>query len=57
MILDEMLEEQKNIELACLKKDWQKEYHKVKRYRLLMKGAQKRLAEIEKKIKEIPKTY
>lgn len=57
MILDELIEEQEKINLAFLELDRQKELRKIKRYRLLMQGAQKRLAEIEKKIEEIPKTY
>lgn len=52
-----MTEREAKAMLFDLELAWQEEYRKIKKYRLLMQGAQKRLTEIEKKIKEIPKTY
>lgn len=48
-----MTENQKKAELARLEKEWQKEYRKVRKYRLLMEGAQGRQREIEEKIKNL----
>lgn len=48
-----MTENQKKAELARLEKEWQKEYKKVRKYRLLLKGAEERRTELEKKIREL----
>lgn len=48
-----MTEKQKKAELARLESEWQKEYRKIRKYRLLLKGAEDRRAEIEKKIREL----
>lgn len=52
-----MTEKEAKAMLFDLELDRQEEYRKIKKYQLLMQGAQKRLAKIEKEIKEIQKTY
>ncbi len=48
-----MSEETRKAELAWLEQRWQEEHRKIKKYRLLLKGAQERLEEIEKKIQKL----
>lgn len=48
-----MSEEMKKDELAFLERKWQEETRKIKKYRLMLKGAEERRAEIEKKIREL----
>lgn len=48
-----MTEEMKKAELEYLNEKWREENRKVKKYRLMLKGAEERRAEIEKKIKEL----
>lgn len=48
-----MTENQKKAELAKLEKEWAKEYRKIKKYRLLLKGAEDRKKELEEKIKNL----
>lgn len=48
-----MTEEMRKVELARLEQQWRDEYRKVKKYRLLLEGAQERKKEIEEKIKNL----
>lgn len=48
-----MTEEQKKSELAFLERKWQEETRKIKKYRLMLKGAEDRRTEIEEKIRNL----
>ena len=48
-----MTEEARKAKYILLEKKWEEETRKIKKYRLLLKGAQERRAEIEKEIKKL----
>lgn len=48
-----MTDQQKKWELDRLESQWREERRKVKKYRLLMQGAQERQKEIEEKIRNL----
>lgn len=48
-----MTEEAKKAKLLFLNKKWQEETRKIKKYQLLLKGAEERRAEIEEEIKKL----
>lgn len=48
-----MTGEMRKAELAYLEQRWQEEMRKIKKYRLMLKGAEERRAEIEEKIRNL----